>query len=311
MSDERQRLLERIHADLDDDLARSVYADYLLQHETADVWHGELIRLQLDGTDPTRVAQILNERKVRVLGPLVRLFEVTWRRGFPERLRTRKWTEEHVPRVVNSHHLATIQAIEIAFMRARHLPELLEATRVTTRITELVIENLRPDQLTPLLEFAERFPRLRILGLALEPASLPANQRITLETLRAVFESRLGAQLERLQIGIPFGELDRWDVSTISSTSSGVQQLDLLEVEYSALVRHVTPFLRGDDGRLVASVDPVVAIAAELRAGPVYDLEDRIECWPREQLRALERRLVSEGLAPEAALVRDVIDSLG
>ncbi len=298
--DERQRLLARIHADLDDDLARSVYADHLLELGGHDAWHGELIRLQLDGAAPERVAELLRGHETRALGPIVRLFDVSWIRGFPERLRTRKWKDEHVLHLLASSHLPTIRAVECAFLRAVELPALLAAPEITKRVTDLNVYCITHPLFAALLAAADQFPRLRRLGLAIEPE--PPVERLSPDSLGLLFESPLGQQLEHVQNAVLVGEREDW-IPELRLAPRTLQQFDLLEVNRFGTAQHLTIFVRDATGVLTQSADPMLSIIAILRADGDAGIESETTSWPVEQLEAVAARLVGEGMQSEAATV--------
>jgi uncharacterized protein (TIGR02996 family) len=303
-ADNRQRLLQRIHDDLDDDLARSVYADSLLELEERDAWHGELIRLQLDGGDPARIAELLRKHETRSLGPLIRLFDVTWVHGFPEQLRTRSWGEEHVPRLLESPHLPTIRSISISFMRTVDLPALIAAPEIARRVVTLVTEGPSPRAFAALLAASEVFPNVRRLGFRLDPDRLPQAGLLT-TSLPALFESGFGARVSHFQQAILPGHLEDW---IAEFQSSSAQQVDLLEVNESGTPRHATSFVRDAPGQLVLSPDPVASQAALiLFDGIPYDFYDSTNAWPNAQLLALADRLSAGGLVREAETVREVV----
>lgn len=299
--DLRAQLLQRIHDDLDDDRARGAYADQLLQHET-DAWHGELIQLQLTGGDPARVAQILHERKTRALGPLVRLFDVTWVRGFPERARTRRFTEEHVARLVESRHLPTLRSIELPYVTPALVPSLLAAPRaVTERVTELIVADANLAELAPLFA-SDQFPSLRAFGLRRDARTSP--HHATTDELEAVFTSTLAARISRLGIWSPPGERLRW----VHLTPPNVVQLDVFEHEYTRYTERAFSYVRGGDGVLAQAMDLMIPLAAQMDFFHVTDLAYLVETWPPAQLYALEQRLRCDGLVDDADAVRQLID---
>ncbi len=298
--DLRAQLLQRIHDDLDDDLARSVYADHLLHHETADAWHAELIQLQLTGGDPARVAQLLHERRTRALGPLVRLFDVTWVRGFPERARTRRFTEEHVSRLLESRHLPTLRSIELPYVTAALVPILLAAPRaITERVTELIVVDANLADLAELFE-SDQFPSLRAFGLRRDASTSPHHP--TTDMLEAVFSSKLAARISRLGIWSPPGARMRW----IHATPPNIAQLDVFEHEYTSYSENAFSYVRGGDGVLAEAADPVIPLAAQI--GFFNETWHLVEALPPAQLHALEQRLLRDGLDDEAVAVRDLID---
>jgi uncharacterized protein (TIGR02996 family) len=301
--DRRSQLLEQIYADLDDDLARSVYADHLLELGGDDAWHGQLIRLQLDGAE---LGKAIRDRQQRALGLLARSYEVSWTRGFPERLRTRKWTRELIAPVMTSPYLPTIRAIEIGYMRGPQFGSLLAAPEeLTSRITELNVCSLTPPQLASLIAAAERFPRLRRLGLALEPMADPPDQRLTPASLAAVFASAL--ELEVIQKAITVGELDAWS-SALRGAPPRLRQLELLSVNDAGDADAATVFTRSATGTFEPDLDPLVPMIAMLRADGDAGFESETRAWSLEQLRALGERLACEGLDGEAKTVRDVVE---
>lgn len=300
--DLRAQLLQRIHDDLDDDLARSVYADHLLHHETADAWHAELIQLQLTGGDPARVAQILHERKTRALGPLVRLFDVTWVRGFPERARTRHFTEEHVARLVESRHLPTLRSIELPYVTPALVPSLLSAPRaVTERVTELIVADANLAELAPLFA-SDQFPSLRAFGLRRDARTSP--HHATTDMLEAVLPSTLATRISHLGIWSPPGERLRW----VRATPPNIAQLDVFEHEYTNYTERAFSYVRGDDGVLAQAVDPVIPLAAQMGFFHTTNIWHLVETWPPAQLLALEQRLRRDGRDDEAEAVRELID---
>lgn len=300
--DLRAQLLQRIHDDLDDDLARSVYADHLLHHETADAWHAELIQLQLTGGDPARIAQIVHERKTRALGPLVRLFDVSWVRGFPERARTRHFTEEHVSRLLESRHLPTLRSIELPYVTPALVPTLLAAPRaITERVTQLIVADANLADVAELFE-SDQFPSLRTFGLRRDARTSP--HHATTDMLEAVFASTLAARISRLGVWSPPGERLRW----VRLTPPNLAQLDVFEHEYTRYTEIAFSYVRGSDGVLAQVVDPVIPLAAQMGFSHETNIWHLVEAWPPAQLHALEQRLLRDGLADEADAVRELID---
>lgn len=301
------QLLQQIHDNLDDELARSVYADHLLELGGDDAWHGELIRLQLDNA-LDRMTKLLRERQTRALGPLVRLYEVTWTRGFPERLRTRMWTREHIAPVVTSPHLPTIRAIEVGYMHGQLFSYLLAApVELTSRVTELNVCSLSPAMLERLIAATVRFPRLRRLGLALEPMADRIEQSLTPASLGALFESVLGAQLEVVQKAVTVDDLDVWS-SELRRAPTNLRQLELLAVNDAGDAEAATVFTRSSDGAFEPDLDPLVPMIAMLRADGDGGFDSETQAWSRVQLHELGERLVREGLWAEAKTVRDVAE---
>lgn len=301
--DRRRQLLEQIHTDLDDDLARSVYADHLLELGGDDAWHGQLIRLQLDGAELTKA---IRDQQLRALGVLAQAYAVSWRRGFPERLRTRRFTREHIASVVTSPHLPTIRAIEIGYMRGQQFSTLLAAPEaLTSRITELNVCSLSPAQLDRLIAAADRFPRLRRLGLALEPMADPPDQRLTPAALAALFDGAL--QLDVIQKAITVGELAAWS-SALRGAPARLRQLELLSVNDAGDAEAATVFTRTAGGTFEPELDPLVPMIAMLRADGDAGFESETRAWSPGQLHELGERLAREGLDGEAKTVRDVAE---
>ncbi len=305
MSDLRAALLQRIHDDLDDDLARSVYADSLIHHEAADAWHAELIQLQLTNGDPARIATIIDEQKTRSLGPLVRLFDVTWVRGFPERARTRRFSEEHVSRLLESRHLPTLRSIELWDVTPALVPTLLAAPRaVTERITELIVADASLADVAALFESAQ-FPALRTFGLRRDARTSP--HHATTDMLEALFTSPLVARLSHLGIWSPPGEHSRW----LHLTPPNLAQLDVFEHEYTRYTEIAFSYIRGHDGVLVEATDPVIPLAAQMGFFHLTNIAAVVETWSREQVLSLEQRLIDHGHEDEAGWVRELIDDPG
>lgn len=303
-ADVRARLLQRIHDNLDDDLARSVYADHLLELGGSEKWHGELIRLQLDNTAPDRIAKLLRDHQTRALGQLVHLYDVTWTRGFPERLRTRKWSREHVDHVVRSPHLPTIESVEIGYLRAVMLPKLLSAPKeLTSRITELNLCAPTQPQLDELIAARSQFPRLRHLGLALEPMEEAPNQ-LTPASLRKLLESPLGARLEAVQKATTRGMVNRF-VKVLDDAPARLQHLELLTVNDSGDAESAIVMTRTANG-FEPNLDPLVPMIAMLRADGDAGFESETRAWPKAQLEELAERLADAGLTAEARTVREV-----
>jgi uncharacterized protein (TIGR02996 family) len=116
-----ERLLHRIHQHPDDDDARQVYADWLLQQGDP---RGELIALQL-APSPSRESRrraeaLLAAHGKRWLGALAPLVwwsgerGVVWERGFPVELRTAPWSlpEELVRAARGAPEWATVRRLE-------------------------------------------------------------------------------------------------------------------------------------------------------------------------------------------------------
>jgi len=304
-ADLRAQLLQQIHDNLDDDLARSVYADHLLERGGDDMRHGELIRLQLDRADP-ELAKPIRDWQTRTLGSLARSYAVHWSRGFPERLRTRRWTREHVAPVVTSPYLPTIRAIEIGYMRGQQFSYLLAAPpELTSRVTELNVCSLTPAELDRLIAAADRFPALRRLGLALEPMADPPDERLTPASLAAVFASAL--QLDVLQKAITVGELDAWS-SALPRAPARLRQLELLSVNDAGDAEAATVFTRSASGAFEPELDPLVPMIAMLRADGDAGFESETRAWTPAQLDELGARLALAGLLAEAKTVRDVAE---
>lgn len=304
VADLRATLLQQIHDNLDDDLARSVYADHLLERGGAEAWHGELIRLQLDHASG-RISKAIRDGQTRTLGQLARLFDVTWTRGFPERLRTRKWTRDHLEQLASSKHLPTIRAIQIGFMRSNLLPPVLAKPAITSRITDLNVCSLTAPELIALCDAVERLPRLRCLGLGLEPMSDPADERLSRDDIAALFESRLGNQLEHVQKAIEISERDFW-LPVLARAPRTIRQVDLLEVSEAGDARLATVYTRNAAGVLVQSDDELLPPIAILRADGDAGFESETYNWPLAQFDLVAAQLEREGLDAEAITVRAV-----
>lgn len=297
MPDLRAQLLQRIHDDLDDDLARSVYADHLLGLGGADAWHGELIRLSLDGGDPGRIQAILATRATRELGPLARLFEITWVRGFPERARARRWSDEHVTWLRESRHLPTLRSIEIPCTDPHGVDLMHAAPRALTgRITVVVIEDPCRVEIAQLLE-SDQFPALRHVGL-LRTARMPP--RPNTEVQAALLASALASQLTRISLWSARHERERW----VSLAPPNLLQLDIYELDETYYTEVAFSYVRDASGALVEVSDPVIPVAAQMGFYRMPEMPEIVESWSRDKLRALEQRLLQDGYDREAAAVR-------
>lgn len=297
MSDLRATLLQRIHDDLDDDLARSVYADHLLELAGVDAWHGELIRLSLDGGDPERIKTILEARETRALGPLARLFDITWVRGFPERARARRWHDEHVTRLVESRHLPTLRSIEIPYAEPPGVNQLHTAPRaITERITVIVAEDPPASSISPLLD-SDQFPSLRHFGL-LRTARMPPNPNT--EVQGALLTSKLASQLTRISLWSRQNERQSW----VALAPPNVMQLDIYELDETYYTEVAFSYVRDSGGSLEEAADPVIPVAAQMGFYRMPEMPDICDSWSRAQLQALEQHLVRDGYDAEAAIVR-------
>ena len=184
----RRTLLDACYRDPDDELAREVYADYLMLRGDP---RGEMIALQLGDRDPARVAQLIATHAHKWLGPLKRrLHDVEFERGFPARARIDGWSAEMHALLHDTPAAATIRALTIERVTAADLDVLCADRAMAARIAGLRTYDVPVADVLAHLA-SDPFPALTALALRVGDAGAPV-------ALRPLWGLAVGARLVEL-----------------------------------------------------------------------------------------------------------------
>ena len=232
----RRTLLDACYRDPADDLAREVYADYLMLRGDP---RGELIALSLAGRDPDRVAHLIATHAHKWLGPLKRqLHDIEFERGFPARARVDGWSTAMHALLRDTPAASTLRRLTIERVTSADLDGLAADPAIAARVTALRTRDVPITEMLARLA-ADPFPALASLSLRVSDAKAPT-------VLGPLFRLPAGERL--VELSCTSGEVAAW-LDLLDRAPPRLARMSIVMYLYSALAPSTLTFVRDPSGR--------------------------------------------------------------